>query len=93
MAVGNETVHEFAQRETATGVLRLLHPTECVMDRLTWYIHGADPQCLEQAVRVATLHAVDLPRIQRWVRAEAPGGQERFAEFERRFQEESQHAR
>lgn len=86
VAVGNETVHAFAQRETATGVLRLLHPTECVMDRLTWYIHDADPQCLEQAVRVAALHPVNLPRIRRWARAEAPGGLEKFEEFERRLE-------
>ena len=44
------------------GTLRLLAPTECVMDRLAWYFHDADTQCLEQAVKVATLHLVDLER-------------------------------
>jgi hypothetical protein len=57
------------------------------MDRLTWYFHGADLQCLEQAVRVASLHPIDLPRIERWARGERPHGVERFREFKRRLRE------
>jgi hypothetical protein len=87
VAIGEETIREFAQRETASGVLRLLRPTECVMDRLAWYIHNADPQCLEQAVRVARLHDVDLRRIERWARGEGPHGAERFQEFARALRE------
>ncbi|MCG8587812.1 MAG: hypothetical protein MJE66_00825, partial [Proteobacteria bacterium] len=63
VAIGEETIRDFAERETAAGVLRLLHPTECVMDRLAWYLHGADAQCFEQAVQVAKRHPVDLSRI------------------------------
>jgi hypothetical protein len=85
VAIGEETIHQFAERRTSAGVLRLLGPTECVMDRLSWYIHGADTQCLEQALRVAELHAVDLGRIERWARGEGPQGAERFREFERRL--------
>jgi hypothetical protein len=55
VAIGEETIRTFAERETRMGTLRLLAPTECVMDRLAWYIHEADTQRLEQAVRVATL--------------------------------------
>lgn len=87
VAIGEETIRDFAEHETATGVLRLLHPTECVMDRLTWYFHSADAQCLEQAVRVATLQPVDLARIERWALGERPHGAERFREFERRLRE------
>ncbi len=87
VAIGDETIHEFAERRTATGMLRLLRPTECVMDRLSWYIHGADTQCLDQAVRVAELHAVDLTRIETWARGEGPQGVDRFREFERRLRE------
>jgi hypothetical protein len=87
VAIGEETIRDFAERETRTGTLRLLAPTECVMDRLAWYFHGADTQCLEQAVRVATLHPVDLKRIERWARGERPHGEERFQEFERRLRE------
>lgn len=87
VAIGEETIRTFAERETRTGTLRLLAPTECVMDRLAWYIHDADTQCLEQAVRVAALHPVDRKRIERWARAEAPHGEERFRELERRLRE------
>lgn len=83
VAIGEETIHEFAERETSVGRLRLLRPTECVMDRLTWFIHSADRQCLDQAVRVATLHPVDLRRIERWANKEMPHGRARFLEFSR----------
>ena len=89
VAIGEETIRTFAERETRTGTLRLLAPTECVMDRLAWYIHDADTQCLEQAVRVATLHPVDLKRIERWARGEQPKGMERFRELERRLREDA----
>lgn len=87
VAIGEETIHEFAERQTPAGRLRLLRPTECVMDRLTWFIHAADRQCLEQAVRVATLQPVDLDRIERWTSKEGPTGSTRFQEFSRRLAE------
>jgi hypothetical protein len=87
VAIGEETIRTFAERETRVGTLRLLAPTECVMDRLAWYIHEADTQCLEQAVRVATLHPVDVKRIGRWARGEGPHGEERFRDFERRLKQ------
>lgn len=87
VAIGEETIREFAERETPTGRLRLLRPTECVMDRLTWLIHSADRQCLEQAVRVAALQPVDLRRIERWISKEGPNAPSRYAEFIRRLNE------
>ena len=87
VAIGEEIIHDFAEREGAAGVLRLLHPTECVMDRLTWYFHDADRQCLDQAIQVARRHPVDLERIERWSRSERPHGKERFLEFSRRLRE------
>lgn len=86
-AIGNETIREFAERETATGVLRLLHPTECVMDRLAWFFHMNDLQCLEQAVKVAGCQPVDLNRVERWARKELPHGPDRFREFEQRLRD------
>ena len=81
VAIGEERIDDFAERESETGTLRLLHPTECVMDRLAWYFHDADRQCLEQAVRVARRHPVDLRRVERWARKELPHGPKRFREF------------
>lgn len=81
VAVGEEVIDDFAERRNSAGVLRLLHPTECVMDRLTWFIHNADRQCLYQAVQVALRHRVKLKRIERWAAGEGPKGPERFREF------------
>ena len=76
--VGDEVVHTFAERRTALGTLRILTPTDCVLDRLAWFYHARDEQGLEQAVAVAAAHEVDLERIERW------SAQERkSAEFER----------
>jgi hypothetical protein len=82
VAIGEEVIHDFAERQNPEGVLRLLHPTECVMDRLTWYFHNADRQCLEQALQVARHQSINLARIERWARKELPHGVERFREFE-----------
>lgn len=39
--------------KTQFGSLRIITPTQCVMDRLAWYVHGKDPQARDQAVLVA----------------------------------------
>jgi len=87
VAIGEEQIRDFAERESETGTLRLLHPTECVMDRLAWYCHNTDRQCLEQAIQVASRHSVDLRRIERWARKELPHGPKRFREFARLLRE------
>jgi hypothetical protein len=69
--VGEAVVTEFAERRTPVGKLRLLRPTECVMDRLAGYYHWNDPQCLEQAVAVARRHPVDLDHVREWSAREA----------------------
>ena len=87
MEAAEEVIHDFAERRSPEGILRLLHPTECVMDRLIWYIHNADPQCLEQAIQVARRQSIDLERVERWASSERPNGKQRFQEFERRLRE------
>ncbi len=81
--VGESLVTQFAERTTRFGVLRLLAPTECVMDRLAAWFHWSDPQGLEQAVAVAERHPVDLERIETWSRKERAA--EKFAEFRARL--------
>jgi len=39
--------------KTQYGSLRIITPTQCVMDRLAWYAHGNDLQARDQAVLVA----------------------------------------
>jgi hypothetical protein len=69
--VGDANVTEFAERRTPLGVLRLLAPTECVMDRLAGFYHWNDRQCLEQALEVARRQPIDLARIETWSRSES----------------------
>jgi len=83
--VGDATVTEFAERRTRFGVLRLLGPTECVMDRLAGYYHWKDPQGLEQALTVARRHPVDLRKVESWSQRE--DALEGFEEFRRRLAE------
>ncbi|MEE9279392.1 MAG: hypothetical protein V3V67_04390 [Myxococcota bacterium] len=66
VTVGKLQVTEFSEMQTTYGVLRLLAPTECVMDRLASYYHWGDSQALEQAIAVAHRHWVDLERIREW---------------------------
>jgi len=83
LQVGDSIVTEFAERRTALGVLRLLSPTECVMDRLAGYYHWDDPQCLDQAVAVGRRHALDLARIESWSGRE--GSLQKFQRFRDRI--------
>jgi hypothetical protein len=87
VAVGEEVIHDFAELRSPAGLLRLLHPTECVMDRLTWFIHNADRQCLDQALEVGRRHPIKLKRIERWAKGEGANGPERFREFKDRLQD------
>lgn len=72
-------VHDFAERETSHGTLRILTPTNCVMDRLAWYYHAQDEQGLEQAVAVAAANEVDLDRIE--ARSRRERAEEKFERF------------
>ncbi len=47
------------------------------MHRLTWFIHNADRQCLDQPVQVASRFPIKLARIEKWTRGEGPGCQKR----------------
>ena len=81
--VGAATITEFAERPTRLGGLRLLAPTECVMDRLAGFYHWNDRQCLEQALEVARRQPIDLERIEQWSRNESSLA--KFREFAERL--------
>ncbi|MBI3987042.1 MAG: hypothetical protein HY343_08990 [Lentisphaerae bacterium] len=66
LGVGQEPVKQINEIETGTGLLRIISPTDCVKDRLTWYYHDHDIECLRQAILVAQANDVDLEEIQRW---------------------------
>lgn len=69
-AVGEEPVKEICERRQSTGLLRIISPTDCVKDRLTWYYHNADKQCLNQAVLVARKNTIDIKEVERWSKGE-----------------------
>jgi hypothetical protein len=70
LAVGEEPVKSVKERKLATGILRMISPTDCVKDRLAGYYHWNDLQCLEQASLVAEVNDVDLKEVERWSKVE-----------------------
>ena len=83
LAVGEESVKQVDELKTSTGTLRIISPTDCVKDRLAWFYHDNDTECLEQAILVAKNNKIDLAEVQRWSIAE--GMKESFLEIESRF--------
>jgi hypothetical protein len=78
LSFGEEFDVSIEQRQLETGILRVISPTDCVKDRLAWYYHGGDLQCLSQAVMVAKDHKIDIGEIRKWSRGEG-----KLEEFER----------
>jgi len=70
LGVGEEPVKRIDEIQTGAGLLRIISPTDCVKDRLTWYYHDKDTECLRQAILVANCNAVDLEEIERWSKVE-----------------------
>jgi hypothetical protein len=85
LMVGEQPVKEIDELKTSKGKLRLLPPTECVMDRLSAYIHFKDPQALEQAVMVAKAQPLKLEKVKKWALRE--GAQDEYQEFEERLRQ------
>jgi len=83
LSVGEEPVKEIHDRQETTGILRIISPTDCIKDRLTWFYYDNDYQCLEQAVLVAKSNSIDLDEIERW--SEAEGEKELFASIKKRL--------
>jgi hypothetical protein len=71
LGVGQEPVKRIVELQTGTGILRIISPTDCVKDRLAWYYHDGDTECLRQAILVANHCAIDLKEIERWSEVES----------------------
>ncbi len=78
LTLGEQDIVSIDEREMETGILRVISPTECVKDRLAWYYHDGDLQCLSQAILVAKDQEVDIDEISRWSKGEG-----KLDEFER----------
>lgn len=70
LGVGDAPVREIASRQSETGILKLLTPTDCIKDRLAAYYHWDDEQSLEQAVWVAESNAFEMMAIAEWSKGE-----------------------
>lgn len=70
LGVGEEPVKQIDELETEAGVLRIISPTDCVKDRLTWWYHDNDTECLKQAILVAQNNQIDIEEIERWSKGE-----------------------
>lgn len=83
LAIGDQLIRpaDVAEKRTAAGTLRLLTPTQCVMDRLAAYFHWNDLQSLDQALMVALNQAVNLSRLEKW--AEREGANEKLETFKK----------
>ncbi len=83
LGVGNEQVKQVDEIEVPTGILQIISPTDCVKDRLAWFYHDNDTECLEQAVLVAEVKDVDLTEVERWSKVE--GLSKKFTKFRERL--------
>ena len=84
LALGNEIpVQSKGKVDTPHGVIQLLSPTQCVQDRLAWFYHYNDRQCLDQALAVAQKQPVNLVSIKKW--SEKEGAVEKFELFRKRL--------
>ena len=56
--------------QTVHGPLRIITPTQVIMDRLAAYVHWKDGQSWDQAVMVAERQDVDWSRLEQWAEEE-----------------------
>lgn len=56
--------------ETRFGPVRIITPTQSVMDRLSHYFSWGDRQALDQAVMIARRHPLHWDELDRWVTQE-----------------------
>ncbi len=83
LGVGDEPVKQINEIATETGIVRIISATDCVKDRLAWYFHNNDTECLEQAVLVASANDIDIEEVARWAVVE--GKQQVFASIRQRL--------
>lgn len=85
VAIGGETVRDFASVSMPTGTVKMLSPLDCIKDRLAAYYHWNDLQSLDQALDVAVeIIPLDLGIIEQWSIKE--GQSKKYAEFASRYE-------
>jgi hypothetical protein len=67
VALGNESPVEAEGAMDVNGTtIRMLSPTQSVMDRLAWFYHFNDRQCLDQALLIAKAHPINFDKLKAW---------------------------
>jgi hypothetical protein len=79
LTIGDQPVKAEAELELNGHKLRLLSPTQSVMDRLSAYFYWNDLQCLDQATWVAEKHPLNISKIREWAKCE--GEEDKFKIF------------
>ncbi len=85
LSVGDESVKEIKNIRLATGVLRVISPTDCVKDRLAAYYYWKDQQSFAQALLVAKHNRIDMNEVKRW--SQASGNTLEFQVFLEKYTE------
>jgi hypothetical protein len=85
LSVGGEAVKNIKEIKYATGILRVISPTDCVKDRLAAYYFWKDQQSFNQALLVAQNNSVNISEIQKWSKAE--GHPEEFKKFLKQYED------
>lgn len=79
LAIGDQLIQAEAELDFKGHKLKLLSPTQSVMDRLSAYFHWNDLQCLDQAVWIAEKHPINTNKIKEWAKRE--GEEDKFNVF------------
>lgn len=66
LVIGDEPMKAEGKIKSGNFTLKLLSPTQCVMDRLAAFYHWKDRQSLQQALMVARAHPVKLKAVEAW---------------------------
>lgn len=56
--------------KTDWGNIRIITPTQCVMDRIAWFVHGNDAQSRAQAILVARHQEIDWKAVYEWAESD-----------------------
>ncbi len=85
LIIGNSPMKPEGKIKGQNFTLRLLSPTQCVMDRLAAFYHWRDRQSLDQALLVAQGHPIKIKVIEKWSKSE--GEENKFNEFLNKLKE------
>lgn len=79
LAIGDQLVQAEAELDFKGYKLKLLSPTQSVMDRLAAYFHWNDLQCLDQAIWIAEKQPIKINKVKEWAKKE--GEEDKFNNF------------